>query len=104
MPLETIFLFLAQMKVFNKANLEKIAVEKHGSLEEIKAKQDKKSEEMNTKIGNRDEETRNLWDCDEIYEPMKQFMTDIDLPVPKTSQYFGKKQATHDIKHGDNFC
>ena len=90
------------MKVFNKANLEKIAVEKHGSLEEIKTKQDKKSEEMNTRIGDKDEETRNLWDCDEIYEPMKQFMTDIDLPVPKTSQYFRKKQATHDIKHGDN--
>ena len=93
-------IFLAPMKVYDKSRLEEIAIEKHGSMEEIKAKQDEKSRAKNSRMENKDEETRKLWDCEELYEPMKQFMVDIDLPIQKTSQYFGRKQACHNIESG----
>lgn len=86
----------AQMKVYKKCDVEKIAVEKHGDLEEIEDKQNKKTQEINAQIENKDKETRNLWECEEIYEPMKQFMSNIDLPFQRTSQCSGEKQSFHD--------
>ena len=71
------------MKVYQKSTVEIIAIEKHGSLDVINSKRKGKSEATNTRLENKEKETRNLWDSEELFESMKEFMSDIHLPDRK---------------------
>ena len=81
----------APMKVYDKSTLEKIAIEKHGSLEVITTKHEDKSQAINTKLLNKEKKTKELWNSDELFEPLKEFMSDISLPAEK--QGVGKAGA-----------
>ena len=73
----------APMKVYQTSTVETIAIEKHGSLDLINSKHKEKSEATNTRLENKEEETKNLWDSEELFESMKEFMSDIHLPDEK---------------------
>ncbi|KAL9989607.1 hypothetical protein ACROYT_G004174, partial [Oculina patagonica] len=81
----------APMKIFKLSAVESVAISKWGSTEKLEAEQEKRRQQ-NSKLENRkEEEKRHFWDCEELFEPLKRFVVNMELPVEKVSSYFKEK-------------
>ena len=79
------------MKLFKLSEVESLAITKWGSMEKLETEQEKRRKQ-NSKLENRkEEEKRHFWDCKEIFEPLKRFMGNIELPTERVSSYFKDK-------------
>lgn len=79
------------MKIFKLSEVESLAITKWGSMEKLETEQEKKTQQ-NSKLENRkEEEKRHFWDCEELFEPLKRFMVNMELPTERVSSYFKDK-------------
>jgi hypothetical protein len=78
------------MKMFKTSAVKRVAITKWGSLENLEIEHQKRREKQSNLAEKRDNETRQLWDCEELYEPMKTFVDKIDLPKNDVSEQQSK--------------
>lgn len=83
---------LAPMKIFKLSEVECVAISKWGSMEKLEAEQEKRRQQ-NSRLENRkEEEKRHFWDSEELFEPLKPFMENMQLPSERLSSYFKNKR------------
>lgn len=81
------------MKIFKISEVESVAVKKWGGMENLEAEQEKRKQK-NSELESRIEgEKRHFWDREEIFEPLKRFMENVELPAERVSSYF--KEQSH---------
>ena len=89
------------MKIFKLSEVESVTLKKWGSIENLEAEREKRKQK-NCDVESRiEEEKRHFWDRGEIFEPLKQFMENIELPAERVSSYF--KEKTDDVQ-GELHC
>ena len=81
------------MKIFKLSEVESVAVKKWGSMEKLEAEQLHRKEQNSKLESRKEEEKRHFWDREEIFEPLKRFMVNLELPAEKVSSYFKVKTA-----------
>lgn len=82
---------LAPMKVFKLSEVESVAISKWGSMEKLEAEQEKRRQQTSKLESRKEQEKRHFWDCEELFEPLKRFMVNLELPVERVSSYFKDK-------------
>ena len=62
-------------------------------MEKLEAEQLHRKEQNSKLESRKEEEKRHFWDREEIFEPLKRFMVNLELPAEKVSSYFKVKTA-----------
>lgn len=101
------------MKIFKLSEVESVASKKWGSIEKLEAEQEKRKQKNCDLESRIEEEKRHFWDRGEIFEPLKPFMENMELPVERVSSYFKEKtddaqgelhrEGTRDKNNRSNF-
>ena len=89
----------APMKLFKLSEVESLAITKWGSMKKLETEQEKRRKQNSNLENRKEEEKRHLWDCKEIFEPLKSFMVNVELPIERVSSYFKDKG---DNTHGSS--
>lgn len=87
------------MKLFKLSEVESLAITKWGSMKKLETEQEKRRKQNSNLENRKEEEKRHFWDCKEIFEPLKSFMVNVELPTERVSSYFKDKG---DNTHGSS--
>ncbi|PFX28118.1 uncharacterized protein LOC111326621 [Stylophora pistillata] len=91
----------APMKIFKLSEVESVAISKWESMEKLEAELEKRRQQGSKLAERKEEEKRHFWNSEELYEPLKPFMENIELPSERVSSYFkdkrDRKQANESI-------
>lgn len=79
------------MKIFKLSEVESLAIAKWGSMEKLETEQEKRRQQTSELENRKEEEKRHFWDCKELFEPLKHFMVNMELPTERVSSYFKDK-------------
>lgn len=79
------------MKLFKLSEVESLATTKWGSMEKLETEQEKRRQQNSKLEKRKEEEKRRFWDCKELFEPLKRFMVNMELPTERVSSYFKDK-------------
>ena len=87
------------MKLFRLSEVEAVAIKKWGSQENLEDEQEKRRLQKVKLESKREDDKREFWDNDRLYEPMKHFLQNMDLPAEKLSPYF--RSQSSDCEKGE---
>lgn len=79
------------MKLFKLSEVESLATTKWGSMEKLETEQEKRRQQNSKLEKRKEEEKRRFWDCKELFEPLRRFMVNMELPTERVSSYFKDK-------------
>ena len=84
--------FLAPMKIFKRSEVESVAISKWGSMGKLENELEKRRRQNSKLEERKEEEKRHFWEREELFEPLKPFMENIELPSERVSPYFREKR------------
>ena len=76
------------MKIFKLSEVESVAFKKWGSIGNLEAEQENRKQKNCDLESRIEEDKRHFWDREEIFEPLKHFIENIELPAERISSYF----------------
>ena len=79
------------MKIFKLSEVESVAFKKWGSIGNLEAEQKNRKQKKCDLESRIEEDKRHFWDREEIFEPLKHFIENIELPAERISSYFKEK-------------
>jgi len=79
------------MKLFKLSEVESLAISKWGSMEKLETEREKRRKQNSMVENRKEEEKKHFWDCKELFEPLKRFMVNMELPTERLSSYFKDK-------------
>ena len=80
------------MKIFKRSEVESVAISKWGSMEKLENELEKRRRQNSKLEERKEEQKRHFWEREELFEPLKPFMENIELPSETVSPYFREKR------------